>query len=161
MATSVADHCTERGESAQDSEAGRPSAERSPRCWARWAMLAFGWLNVVLGILGVAIPGLPTTVFLIVAAWAFSKCSDRFHRWLWCHPTWGSSIRAWHRHRAIPARAKFMAVAAMSTSFLVVTLFAADGLVLPLTMASTMLPVAVYILNRPTLTGLTSNVGSG
>lgn len=118
-------------------------------CFGRWLLMAFGWLNVGLGIVGVFVPGMPSTVFLIVAAWAFSRCSERFHMWLWNHPRLGSAIQAWHRHRAIPLRAKILAIVSMSVSFLGVTFFAAQGWVLPVLMASVMAPSACYIVTRP------------
>ena len=46
----------------------------------RLVLLIFAWLNVALGLIGVIIPGMPTTVFLIIAAWAFSKSSERLHK---------------------------------------------------------------------------------
>ena len=117
-------------------------------CTLRWGLIAFGWLNVGLGVVGVVVPGLPTTVFLLFAVWAFSKSSARFQRWLWDHPRFGPPIRAWHRHRVIPRRAKVLATTMMTTSFLFVTFFVAESWVLPAVLASVMVPAALYILTR-------------
>lgn len=151
MTTGATDDRFVCGGNAEEDKTPRPNAERVRRCWARWALFSFGWLNVTLGIIGIVLPGMPTTVFLLMAAWAFSKCSDRFHLWLWCHPKFGSSVQAWHRHRAIPRTAKVMAVGSMSFSFAFVALLVADGWTLPTIMASGMLPAATYILTRPSL----------
>ena len=62
------------------------------RFWVRWFLLIFGWTNVGIGLVGIFIPGLPTTVFLIIAFWAFSKSSEKFQNWLWFHPKLGPSI---------------------------------------------------------------------
>ena len=118
------------------------------RCWARWALFGFGWFNIMLGTIGVFVPGLPTTVFLLIAFWAFSKSSDRFHSWLWNHPRFGASIRNWHEHRIIPVKAKVLAVTMMLSSFLYLTFFVAESWVLPTFMASIMLPSALYVVTR-------------
>ena len=117
-------------------------------CTLRWGLIAFGWLNVGLGIVGVVVPGLPTTIFFLIAAWAFSKTSERFQRWLLNHPQFGPPIRAWHQHRVIPRRAKKLASAMMTTSLLFVTLVIAKSWVLPVLLASVMVPAALYILTR-------------
>ncbi|NQU62144.1 MAG: YbaN family protein [Rhodospirillales bacterium] len=117
-------------------------------CTARYALLAFAWLNVALGMIGVIVPGMPTTVFLIVAIWAFSKCSVRFQRWLWEHPRFGPSIQAWHHHRVIPVRAKVLAATMMASSFGIVTFFVADSWELPAFMAAVMIPVCAWIITR-------------
>ena len=114
----------------------------------RWVLLGFGWLNVGLGVIGVVVPGMPTTVFLIIAAWAFSKSSVRFQRWLWNHPRFGSLIRAWHEHRVIPMRAKVLAAAMMAASFLYVTVFVAESWVLPAFLAAVLVPAGAYVLSR-------------
>jgi len=118
------------------------------QCWMRRAFIGFGWLNVVVGTIGIFVPGLPTTVFLIIAFWAFSKSSQRFQMWVWNHPRFGPSIRAWHEHKVIPVRAKVMAASMMTASFLVVTVFVADSLMLPVIMAAVMVPAAAYVLSR-------------
>ena len=117
-------------------------------CWARWFLLAFAWLNVGLGLVGVVIPGMPTTVFLIIATWAFSKSSERFRLWLWNHPRFGGSIRAWHEHRVIPRRAKVSAAVMMTASFAFVTLFVAESWVLPVLLGAVLVPAAAYVLSR-------------
>ncbi|MEK9644419.1 MAG: YbaN family protein [Alphaproteobacteria bacterium] len=84
---------------------------------ARYALIAFGWICVAVGVIGIVVPGLPTTVFLLMAAWAFSRSSERFQNWLLAHPRLGPPVIAWRERGAIPARAKILAVAMMSVSF--------------------------------------------
>ena len=115
----------------------------------RIAMLAFGWLNVGLGALGLVLPVMPTTVFLLIALWAFSKSSLGFHRWLYEHPTLGRTIRDWHAHRVIAVRAKLLAVTTMAASLLYVTLFVAETWTLPAAVAAVLAIVGAYILTRP------------
>ncbi|MBT7942589.1 MAG: YbaN family protein [Alphaproteobacteria bacterium] len=118
------------------------------QCTLRWGLLAFGWLNVGLGMIGVLVPGMPTTVFLIIAVWAFSKSSARFQQWLWNHPKFGASLRLWHEHRVIPMKAKVMAAIMMTASFLYVTFYIAEGWQLPILLAAVMVPAGIYVLTR-------------
>lgn len=120
-------------------------------CWARWSLLGLGWLCVGLGVVGIVVPGLPTTVFLIVALWAFSRSSARFQLWLWNHRRLGPPLRAWHRHRVIPVRAKLLAVVMMAASFAYVSAFVAESWVLPALLALVMVPAAAYVVSRASL----------
>lgn len=114
----------------------------------RWAVFFFGFASVGAGVIGIFIPGLPTTVFLIMALWAFSKSSERFHDWLWTHPRFGASVRNWYQYRVIPPRAKALAVSVMTASFIYLVVYVADDWVLPVTMAAILVPVALYITTR-------------
>ena len=116
---------------------------------ARAGLLAFGWLNIGLGVLGTVLPVMPATVFLLIALWAFSRSSLRFHRWLFDHPTLGRTIREWHGHRVIPVHAKFMAAGMMTSSLIYVTLFVAEGWALPVILAMTLGTVFGLIVSRP------------
>jgi uncharacterized membrane protein YbaN (DUF454 family) len=116
---------------------------------ARYGLIAFGWLNVGLGVIGAFLPVMPTTIFLILALWAFSKSSPRFHAWLYSHRILGKPLRAWQAHRVIPIPAKCLALTMMLLSLLYVTLFVAEGWALPISLALTLSAVAGYILSRP------------
>lgn len=116
--------------------------------WIRWCLLAFGWANIGLGVIGIFIPGLPTTIFLIIAFWAFSKSSERFQNWLWSHPRLGPPIRAWRNHKVISVKAKIFAAAMMTFSYVYVAIFMAKDWVLPAILAAVMVPAAVYVLTR-------------
>ena len=74
--------------------------------WAWW-LLAYASLGV--GIVGIFVPGLPTTVFVIIAAWAATRGSARLEQRLLAHPQFGPVIRAWRQDRAVPRRAKWAA----------------------------------------------------
>ncbi len=117
-------------------------------CCMRWALLVFGWANIGLGIVGIFLPGLPTTVFLLIALWAFSKSSLRFHTWLWNHPRFGPPVRDWHNHQIIPLKAKLLAVMMMSVSLIYIAAFVAKDWQLPLFMVLILSPIGIYIVTR-------------
>ncbi|WP_025899193.1 YbaN family protein [Sneathiella glossodoripedis] len=86
-------------------------------------LMAIGWLFVLIGAIGVVVPVLPTTPFLLISLWAFSQSSDRFHAWLYNHRFFGPPLRDWEAHGIIPLRAKTIALATMAISaILVITL---------------------------------------
>ena len=80
---------------------------------ARWAWLTGGWLALGLGTVGIFLPVIPTTPFILVAAWCFSKGSERMHRWLLEHRRFGPMVRDWENHGVIRMRAKVLATAMM------------------------------------------------
>ncbi|MCH4554286.1 YbaN family protein, partial [Aestuariibaculum sp. L182] len=65
---------------------------------------ALGWVMVALGFIGALLPVMPTTIFLIIAAWCFGRSSPRFEKWLLEHPVFGPTLVQWQRHGAIPLR---------------------------------------------------------
>ncbi len=83
----------------------------------RYAWLAAGWFFFSVGIVGIALPALPTTGPMLLALACFSRGSDRLHNWLLNHPRFGRSVRHWHEHRVIPIRAKAVALSMMAASF--------------------------------------------
>jgi uncharacterized membrane protein YbaN (DUF454 family) len=76
-------------------------------------LFALGWLCVVLGFVGVFIPGMPTTVFLLVAAWCFFRSSPRAHTWLLEHRVLGPYVRDVLSGKGMPLRSKLIAIAVM------------------------------------------------
>lgn len=116
---------------------------------ARYALICLGWLCVGLGVVGIVVPGLPTTPFLLIAAWAFSKSSERFQAWLINHPRFGPYVKDWRERGAIPRKAKFLAVGMMTTSFLLTLLFVSTDWRLLTVMAVTMTGAGLYVCTRP------------
>lgn len=78
---------------------------------AAWLWFGAGWLSVALGGLGIVVPGLPTTVFFIVAAWCFARCSPRFEQWVLDLPRIGPMVRDHRAGLGMSRRAKAVAVA--------------------------------------------------
>ena len=70
--------------------------------------MLFGFLSVILGVLGAFLPLLPTTPFIILAAFFFSKSSEKCHQWLLNNKLFGSILLNWETSRCIPYFAKIL-----------------------------------------------------
>jgi hypothetical protein len=74
-------------------------------------LLIIGGIScVVLGIIGIVLPVLPTTPFLLLAAFCFARSSDRFHHWLMTNRLFGEYIRNYQEGRGIPRKTKILAI---------------------------------------------------
>ena len=122
------------------------------RSGAKPALLVLGWVCVGLGAIGLVVPGLPTTIFLIIALWAFSKSSEKFHGWLYGHRRFGPPLRDWSEHGVVPVRGKILAVGFMIASWLIVTLWMSETWIAPAILGAVLLAVAAFILTRPSTT---------
>jgi len=116
---------------------------------------AVGWFFVALGTIGVVLPVLPTTPFLLIALWAFSQSSERFHYWLMNHRYFGPSLQAWEKHGIIPMRAKILALSTMTVSATLIILLTQTPWYAVAAMLGFMGIGALFITTRP------STVSSG
>ncbi|WP_120510392.1 YbaN family protein [Photobacterium salinisoli] len=83
----------------------------------RTLLLVSGWCFVTLGVLGIFLPLLPTTVFLLLASACFMRGSPRIHSWLHNHPKLGPVLDNWHQHHAISRSVKRRANLTITLSF--------------------------------------------
>ncbi|WP_312711332.1 YbaN family protein [Stenotrophomonas sp.] len=80
----------------------------------RWAWWLLAYVSLGTGIVGIFVPGLPTTVFILISAWAASRGSEHLHNRLMQHPRFGPAIRNWQAHGAVSRYAKWMATLTMT-----------------------------------------------
>lgn len=111
-----------------------------------WRSLAL--VALVLGFVGIFLPGLPTVPFLLVAAWAGGRGWPRLERWLLEHPKHGPAIRRWRDHRAVPRNAKWAATLTMMLSTGLIALSPAP-LALKIGVPAVMLVVGIWLWTRP------------
>ena len=95
-----------------------PAAPVMRRGASRIVLLLAGFLAVGVGAIGLVVPGLPTTVFFIVAAWCFARSSPRFERWVLGLPKIGPLVRDHRDGLGMPRRVKAIALAMMWTAIL-------------------------------------------
>lgn len=115
----------------------------------RSLVFALGWLSVALGVLGIFLPLLPTTPFMLLAAACFARSSPRFYRWLTSHPRFGPMIADYLAGKGLPLRAKFWAIGLLWCS-IVLGVFWVDFIWAKLAMLLTALCVSIYLWRLPT-----------
>lgn len=93
----------------------------------RYIYLALGWLFLVVGIIGIVVPLLPTTPFLLLTAFCFSKGSENLHYWLINHKIFGPPINEWNKKGII--RFKYKMIATMMMSFSALFIFPNQNIV--------------------------------
>ena len=94
-----------------DPAAPPPAVHRSRT--VRALLWVAGSVSLVLGIIGVVLPGLPTTPFILLAAACYAKASPRLHQWLLNHRWFGAMLRDWERDHSLTRRSKTIAVVSM------------------------------------------------
>lgn len=115
----------------------------------RMSFFCLGWLMVGLGFIGALLPLMPTTIFLILAAWFFARSSPRLETWLLGHPRFGPTLVAWRETGAISTSGKAMACIGMTAGFAMLWLAANPGPWLATAAAALVLVSAAYVLSRP------------
>ena len=114
----------------------------------RLFLISLGWICVSLAFVGVFVPGIPTTIFLIIALWAFTKTSKKLRYWLLHHKRFGPILSNWQEHKVVPLRAKILMVTFMILSVILFhyslqNLYLTTGLIVILGF------VAKYVISLP------------
>lgn len=129
---------------AADARASLGGEARDGASWLR----VLGATSLALAFAGLFLPLLPTTPFVLLAAWAFARSSPRLRSWLESHPRFGPPLRDWESRGAVPRRAKAAAVAGMSSSWVLLTV-SLDQALVSAAAGAFMLAVAAYLVTRP------------
>lgn len=117
--------------------------------WVQAVFAAMGTLFLLLGIIGIFTPILPTTPFLLLATACYARSSRRFYNYLLNHPSFGPLIIEWRTYRSIPRRIKLVAIVTMVLTFgSSIFFFIKDGR-LQLALAFFGLMMAVWLYRIP------------
>ncbi|MEQ5801326.1 YbaN family protein [Halomonas sp. H10-9-1] len=114
----------------------------------RLVYLAIAGVSFALGLVGVFVPLMPTTCFMLLAVWSATRSSPRLARWIRSHPRFGPAVVAWEGERAIPRHAKWLAAAMLALSMLVLAL-SVTLLWLKLVLIVGLALLGAWILTRP------------
>ena len=114
----------------------------------RAACIAAGIVCVALGAIGLALPLLPTTPFILLAAFFFAQSSDRMHQWLVEHNIFGPLIADWRHYGAISRKAKIVSALSMVAILIVSWILNAPGYVIAI-QAVVLGCSALFVLTRP------------
>jgi uncharacterized membrane protein YbaN (DUF454 family) len=114
----------------------------------RQLYLCLGYASLALGVIGIFLPVLPTTPFVLLAVWFFARSNPAMAERLYSHPRFGHLLTTWRDQKAIPRRAKIYALTMLAVSYGLI-LWLTDSDVLPFILAIVMGSVALYIATRP------------
>jgi len=109
---------------------------------------AIGLIATGLGIIGIFLPVMPTTPFLLLALWAFGKSSPRLQQWLYQHPRYGKTLREWSEYGVIARRIKCIAIGTMIVSVPIAYIVSQSLLALSIH-APIIVLVSLFIVSRP------------
>ena len=117
----------------------------------RYVYVALGILSCALGVIGIFVPLLPTTPFLLLSAALLFRCPPRFYSRLLNHPQLGPYIRNFREHKAIPLRVKIISVSLVWITILHAVIFLLDHWVLESLLLLLAAGITAYILHFKTL----------
>lgn len=113
----------------------------------RYLALLLACLFLILAIIGIFLPGLPTVPFLLLAAWFSARSSPRLHQWLHRHPTFGKLLTDWETNKSISRKSKIIAVLMLMLSYALM-LVRVDNTWILIGVALLFLAVAAFLISR-------------
>ena len=116
----------------------------------KWLFVVAGSLSLGLGILGILLPVLPTTPFLLLSAACYLRGSERLYRWLLSTKHLGSYILAWREKKGIALGLKISIISLMFITIAITVIFFVDALWLRILLPAIALMVTYHILRLPT-----------
>lgn len=116
----------------------------------RWTLKIAGAILVGIGILGMFLPLLPTTVFLLMAAWCFARSSPIYYHWLHHNKHFGSIIRNYRQGNGIALSSKISSITILWVSILYSILYATDSLPVRIILAAIAVGVTIHLVVIPT-----------
>ncbi|PKM19601.1 MAG: DUF454 domain-containing protein [Gammaproteobacteria bacterium HGW-Gammaproteobacteria-15] len=111
-----------------------------------WRLLAL--ISLILALIGIPLPGLPTVPFILLSAWSAGKGWPALEHWLLTHSRLGPPVLAWRAHGIVPRRAKYLAGGMMTLSAVLIQ-FSAAPVLLKLLLPLFLLLVACWLWRRP------------
>lgn len=120
--------------------------------WRKCFLISIGTLSLGLGLVGIVVPLLPTTPFLLLAAMCFARSSDRLYEWLINHRWFGSYIRNYQAHRAITKQAKIVTLSLLWGTIGYAVVRVVHPWPLRLLLLSVAVGVTAHVLRLKTLT---------
>lgn len=115
----------------------------------RYVWLTLGFAFTGLGFLGYVLPGLPGTVFILIAVYFFARSSPRFYNWLLNNKMFGQLIRDWRAGKGLSLRAKIMAITVIAIT-ISISMLAIENQLVKIIVAACGLGVSLYLWTRPT-----------
>ncbi len=118
--------------------------------WLRGLYVVLGFLSLGLGIVGTVVPGIPTTAPVLLAAYFFSRSSERFDTWLLNHKAFGPLVRDWRAGLGFSVRAKTISLVAIAITFTITVVWAVEHIGLRIGLVLLAVAISTYILRLPT-----------
>lgn len=114
----------------------------------RYLLLVCGFISLGLGIVGIFLPIMPTTPFILLAAACFARSSTRFYNWITSHPRYGKMVADYLAGRGLPRKTKLLAISLLWLS-IIFACFLVDFAWARVAMLLTAIAVSVYIWRLP------------
>jgi len=119
--------------------------------WVRILLITVGTLSVGLGILGIFVPVLPTTPFLLLAAACYARSSQRFYDWLLNNKYFGNYIRNYQQRKAVPLKVKVLTLALLWITIGCSVMFAVEVFLVRVFLILIAIGVSIHIFSLRTL----------
>jgi uncharacterized membrane protein YbaN (DUF454 family) len=123
----------------------------SDKPFVRILLIAGGFLFVGIGVLGMFLPLLPTTIFFLLAAWCFARSSEKFHNWLHHNKLFGKYLTNYSVNKGMTIRSKIFSISFLWLGILVSVIFATDIIYIRILLIAIAIGVSWHVLAIKTL----------